>query len=117
MWRSFERVVVDSSVLLGPSSPEVVAGAALGYYRAYWSTWIVAEYVRNRVERTTEQAARAGSDRAEVARQLEATRDRVNSAIGYLSRVLVSTEHASASPACRPVLSGSLPRKPRENGP
>ena len=46
----YERVVVDSSVLLGANSPQIVAGAALGYDRAYWSSWIVSEYLRNRVE-------------------------------------------------------------------
>lgn len=29
-----ERIVLDSSVLLGARSPEIVAGAALGYYRS-----------------------------------------------------------------------------------
>ncbi len=46
----FERVVVDSGVLLGANSPEIIAGAALGYYRACWSPWIIGEYVRNRIE-------------------------------------------------------------------
>ena len=91
-----ERVVLDSSVLLGSKSPEIVAGAALGYYRAFWSTWIVAEYVRNRVEWTAERAVRAEADRGETARLLEATRARVNSAINYLSRVLTNVDyHAS----------------------
>ncbi len=95
----FQRVVLDSSVLLGRRSPEIVAGAALSYYRAFWSPWIVAEYVRNRVEWVTERAARGKADRAERARLLEATRARVNSAIDYLSRVLANVDYHAAPEA------------------
>lgn len=91
-----ERVVLDSSVLLGANSPPIVAGAALGYYRAYWSPWIIAEFVRNRVEWTAERAARDGCSRAETVRRLEATRATVNSAISYLSRILASIDYHAA---------------------
>ncbi len=91
-----ERIVLDSSVLLGARSPEIVAGAALGYYRAFWSPWIVAEYVRIRVEWTAERSVRDKADRIETARRLEATRAKVNSAISYLSRVLVSVDYHAA---------------------
>lgn len=94
-----ERVVLDSSVLLGSRSPEIVAGAALDYYRAFWSTWIVAEYVRNRVEWAAERAVRAGSGHAETVRRLEATRASVNSAIDYLSRVLTNVDYHAAAEA------------------
>jgi hypothetical protein len=93
-----ERVVLDSSALLGANSPSIVAGAALGYYRAFWSPWIIAEYVRNRVEWTAERAVRDGADRAETARRLEDTRTAVNSAISYLSRVLGSVDYNAAPP-------------------
>ncbi len=95
----FDAVVIDSSVLLGANSPQVVAGAALGYYRAYWSSWIVAEYVRNRIEWTTRRATRDAVDKAETVRRLESTRAKVNSAISYLSRVLISVDYHTAHSA------------------
>lgn len=92
----YERVVVDSSVLLGANSPQVVAGAALGYYRAYWSPWIVSEYVRNRVEWAVTRSSWIQASKAEQKDKLENVRGRVNSATDYLSRILISVDYHSA---------------------
>jgi hypothetical protein len=94
-----ERVVVDSSVLLGARSPEIVAGAALRYYRAYWSPWIVGEYVRIRIEWALMRSDRDALDKAERRDQLTRVRARVNGAIDYLSRVLVSVDYHEAPAA------------------
>lgn len=77
----FERVTLDSSVLLGPKEPEFLAGADLGYYSGYWSSWIVAEFARVRTEWITLRAVRELANRAEAERRLERSRARVNAAI------------------------------------
>jgi hypothetical protein len=95
----YERIVVDSSVLIGPNSPQVVAGAALGYFRVYWSPWIVSEYVRNRIEWVVTRPHWDPAGKAERKEQLQYVRGRVNHAINYLSRVLVNVDYHMAPAA------------------
>jgi hypothetical protein len=92
----YERIVIDSSVLLGANSPQIVAGAALGYYRAYWSSWIVSEYVRNRIEWAVTRPSWIQASKSERTGKLEYVRSRVNSATDYLSRVLISVDYHTA---------------------
>ena len=93
---------MDSSVLLGANSPQVVAGAALGYYRAYWSPWIIGGHVRIRIEWA---ATRADWDRAGMGKQaaeLAPLRGEVNSAIDYLSHFTIPMDYQAApAPICR----------------
>lgn len=95
----YDRVAVDSSVLLGANSPRIIAGAALGYYRAYWSPWIVGEYVRNRIEWAVTRPGWDLASRAEQKDKLEYARGKVNSAIAYLSRVLINVDYHAAPAA------------------
>jgi hypothetical protein len=83
-----ERVVLDSSVRLGAARREIVAAAALHYYTAFWSPWLVGEFVRQRTEWIAERAAREGCDRAETRKRLRASRQRVNALLHELSHVL-----------------------------
>ena len=76
----YERVVIDSSVLIGAVSREIVAGAALGYCHAFWSPWIVGEYVRNRIEWVVVRPGWDQAGGAERKRRLEAVRRKINSA-------------------------------------
>ncbi len=62
----FERVTLDSSVLLGSREPELLAAADLGYYRGYWSSWIMAEFARVRAEWIIRRAARESLGRSEA---------------------------------------------------
>lgn len=95
----FERVTLDSSVLLGPKEPEFLAGADLGYYSGYWSSWIVAEFARVRTEWITLRAVRELANRAEAERRLERSRARVNAAIAELSRILTLVDYLAAPEA------------------
>ena len=94
-----ERAVLDSSVLLGAARREIVAAAALHYYTAFWSSWLVGEFVRQRTEWIAERAAREGCDRAETRKRLRASRQRVNSLLHELSHVLRSVDHTRAPQA------------------
>jgi len=49
-----------------------VAGAFLHYYDAFWSPWIVGEFVRKRTEWIADRAVREGCDRAELRQRLRA---------------------------------------------
>jgi hypothetical protein len=90
---------VDSSVLLGASSPQIVAGAALGYYQACWSPWIIGEYVRNRIEWAVTRPGWDLVGGAARKEQLEQVRASVNNAVDYLSRVLVNVDCHTAPAA------------------
>ncbi len=96
---ALERVVLDSSVLLGVARRELVAAAALRYYTAYWSPWLVAEFVRQRTEWIAERAAREGCSRAETRRRLRASRERLNALIHELSHILYSVDYTNAPQA------------------
>lgn len=96
---ALERIVLDASALLGVNRPALIAAAALRYYVAWWSPWIVGEFVRKRTEWIAERAAREGCDRAETRRRLRASRRRVNALVADLSHVLQSVDYAAAPPA------------------
>lgn len=49
-----------------------MAGAFLHYYDAFWSPWIVGEFVRKRTEWIADRAVREGCDRAELRQRLRA---------------------------------------------
>jgi hypothetical protein len=95
----YDRVVLDASVLLGANSPQIVAGATLGYYRAYWSPWIVGEYVRNRIEWAITRPGWDLAGKAQRQEKLEHARGRVNNAIDYLSSVLINIDYHTAPAA------------------
>jgi len=96
---ALERVAFDSSVLLGPDRRQLVAAAAVGYCRGFWSTWIVSEVVRRRTEWISERAVREGAGRAELRRRLRESRERVNRQVANLSRVLTSVDYMNAPAA------------------
>ncbi len=90
---ALERVAFDSSALLSGYRRHLSAGAVLLYYRAYWSSWIVGEFVRKRTEWIAERAASDGCDRAELRRRLYESRQRVNVTIANLSEALRSVDY------------------------
>ena len=92
-------MVLDSSVLLGANSRLVVGGAALGYYKAFWSSWIIAEYARVRTQWVIERAGHDLADRVEMSRRLAASRAKINSAIDRFSRILDSVDYHAAPQA------------------
>ena len=89
-------MVLDASVLLGPHRTFLVAGAFLHYYDAFWSPWIVGEFVRKRTEWIADRAVREGCDRAELRQRLQASRGRVNVVITEMARVLRSVDYTRA---------------------
>ncbi len=89
-------MVLDASVLLGPHRTFLVAGAFLHYYDAFWSPWIVGEFVRKRTEWIADRAVREGCDRAELRQRLQASRGRVNGVIAEMARVLRSVDYTRA---------------------
>ncbi len=89
-------MVLDASVLLGPRRTFLVAGAFLHYYDAFWSPWIVGEFVRKRTEWIADRAVREGCDRAELRQRLQASRGRVNGVIAEMARVLRSVDYTRA---------------------
>lgn len=92
----FDRVTLDSSVLLGPKEPEFLAAADLGYYHGYWSSWIVAEFARVRTEWIIRRTLKELASRAEAEQRLGRSRARVNTAIDELSGVLTLVDYRSA---------------------
>jgi hypothetical protein len=91
---SLERVVLDSSVLLGAYRGPLIAAAALGYYTGFWGSWIVAEFARKRTEWIAERASRDGCDRQETRRRLRESRRRVNAFIRSCAPILRSVDYA-----------------------
>jgi len=94
-----DRVVHDTSALLGRHSSALIAGAALGYYSAFWSPWVISEFARVRTEWVAERAARQGYTAAEVRLRLRESRQRVNALVAHLSRVFSVVNHTDAPPA------------------
>lgn len=94
----FERVTLDSSVLLGDKSPQFIAAADLGFFSGYWSSWIAAEFARVRTEWIARRAVKEMTDMAEADQRLGASRTRVNTAITEFSRVLTLVDY-NAAPA------------------
>jgi hypothetical protein len=80
-------VVFDTSALLGSYRGQLVAAAALRYCVGYWSSWIVAEFVRKRTEWIADRAAREGCNRVELRRRLREGRTRVNRLVDEMSYV------------------------------
>jgi hypothetical protein len=91
-----DRVVFDTSALLGSYRGQLVAAAALRYCVGYWSSWIVAEFVRKRTEWIADRAAREGCNRVELRRRLREGRTRVNRLVDEMSYVLQSVDYAAA---------------------
>ena len=78
---------------------ELSTGAALRYYEAYWSSWIVGEIARKRTEWVAERGLRDGVDAAEMRRRLRESRERVNGLINRLSQSLRSVDYEEAPSA------------------
>jgi len=93
---AIERVALDSSALLGAQRGPVIAAAASHYYLGFWSSWIVAEFVRKRTEWIAERASRDGCDRAETRRRLRQSRRRINEFIRSCAPVLRSVDYEDA---------------------
>ena len=93
------RVVLDASVLLGPSRSVVVAGAALRYYDVYWSSWLIGEFVRKRTEWIANRALKEGCTPAELRRRQRASRERVDAAVAEMSRVFRLVDYTAAPTA------------------
>jgi len=91
-----ERVALDSSALLGVQSRALVAAAARHYFTGFWSSWIVAEFVRKRTEWIAERASRDGCDRAETRRRLRESRQRINEFVRACGAVLRSVDYEDA---------------------
>jgi predicted nucleic acid-binding protein len=94
-----DRVVLDASVLLSRDRRLLLAGADLGYYHGYWSSWIASEFARKRTEWIAERAIRDGCDRTELRRRLRESRERVNQLIDEFSRALRSVDYGDAATA------------------
>ncbi len=89
----FERVTMDSSVLLGEKSARFIAAAALGFFKGYWSSWRAVEFARVRTEWIARRLIKEMPDMAEANRRLVASRARVNAAISEFSRVLTLVDY------------------------
>ena len=89
-------MVLDASVLLGPRRTFLIAGAFLRYYDAFWSTGIVAEFVRKRTEWVGQRAVREGCDVDELRHRLLQSRERVNALVAELSGVFRSVDYTRA---------------------
>ena len=96
---TFWRVVLDTSVLLGPDRREVVTAAYLHYYVGFWSTWIAAEFARKRTEWVAERAIRDRCGPGELRRRLAESRNHVNAALAEFFRVLQAVNHTDAPDA------------------
>ncbi|HZS00197.1 MAG TPA: hypothetical protein VFE37_15895 [Chloroflexota bacterium] len=96
---AIERVVLDTSALLGANRRYLVAAAGLRYYTAFWSSWIVAEFIRKRTEWIADRAVREGCDRAELRRRLREAKSRVNRLVDEMSHVFQSVDYAQAKGA------------------
>ena len=95
----FERVTLDTGVLLGARNKELLAAADLGYYHGYWSVWIAAEFARVRTEWIALRAARELAERGELKARLERSRDRVNAEVAVISQVFVLVDYLAAADA------------------
>lgn len=89
----FERVVLDTSVLLGARNRELLAAADLGFFRGYWSVWIAAEFARVRTEWIAVRALRESANQADLKARLERSRAKVNTEVGLLSRILTLVDY------------------------
>lgn len=92
----FDRVTLDSSVLLGDKSALLIAAADLGYFKGYWSSWIAVEFARVRTEWILRRLIKETLDAAEVNRRLATSRTRVNAAVREFSRVLTLVDYSAA---------------------
>jgi len=96
---TFDRVTLDTGVLLGARNREFLAAADLGYYRGHWSVWMAAEFARVRTEWIAMRASRELASRADVKARLERSRDNVNGEVAALARVLTLVDYNSAADA------------------
>lgn len=94
-----QRIVLDSSAILGAPRHILVAGAALRNYDVYWSSWLIAEFVRKRTEWIGQRAVRDGCTVAELRRQQRESRERVDDAIADMSRIFRLVDYTEAAPA------------------
>jgi hypothetical protein len=85
--------------LLGGNRRYLIAAAVLRYYTAFWSSWIIAEFVRKRTEWIAVRAAQDGCSRTETRQRLREARRRINALIHELSSVLQVADYAAAPAA------------------
>jgi predicted nucleic acid-binding protein len=91
--------VLDTSALLGGSRRYLIAAAALRQYDGYWSSWIIAEFVRKRTEWVADRAAREKCNHVELRRRLRNSRQVVNRLVDELSSILLSVDYRNARAA------------------
>ncbi|MGI8550965.1 MAG: hypothetical protein ACR2PL_09295 [Dehalococcoidia bacterium] len=91
------RVVFDSTALLGASRGIVVVGAALRYYRVYWSSWLISEFVRKRTEWIANRAIKEGCTLAELRKRQRESRERVDAAVAEMSRLFGLVDYTAAA--------------------
>jgi hypothetical protein len=96
---TFERVTLDTGVLLGARNREFLAAADLGYFRGYWSVWIAAEFARVRTEWIARRASRDLARPPDVKARLERSRGKVNAEVATLARVLTLVDYLPAAGA------------------
>lgn len=89
--------MLDTSALLGASRSILVAGTALRYYDVYWSSWLIAEFVRKRTEWIGQRAVRDGCTVAELRRRQRESRERVDAAVAQMSRIFHLVDYTAAS--------------------
>lgn len=94
---TFERVTLDTGVLLGARNREFLAAADLGYFRGYWSVWIAAEFVRVRTEWIAQRASRDLASPVDMEARLERSRGKVNVEVAILARLLTLVDYLSAA--------------------
>lgn len=96
---AFERVTLDTGVLLGGRNREILAATDLGYLRGYWSVWIAAEFARVRTEWIARRASRDIANPTDMNARLQRSRDKVNSEVATIARVLTLVDYLSAAGA------------------
>ncbi|MDO8669820.1 MAG: hypothetical protein Q7O66_00095 [Dehalococcoidia bacterium] len=87
----FERVTLDSSVLLGEKSARIIAAADLGFFKGYWSSWIAGEFARVRTEWIARRLMKETHNMAEANRRLAASRE------AFLKRLYETYPEAGAA--------------------
>jgi len=85
--------------LLGASRRLLVAGAALGYYDVYRSSWLISEFVRKRTEWIANRAMKEGCTPAELRQRQRVSRERVDAVVAEMARIFRLVDYTEAPPA------------------
>ncbi len=90
------RVVIDTCVLVGASRKPVVAAAALGFYRGYWSSWIVAEFMRVWLELAALNIGPSAKSSGDASLRLRLAWERAKAVVDHLLEIFVSVDYRGA---------------------